>query len=168
MGLCGMDGGLIQAKKFYFDDGCDAGLVGEVVSIQPKILVDVLDKGYIPVISTVAQGMDEQNTYNVNADVVASKIAIALGAQKLILLTDVVGVLRDYKDDTTLIPEVKVSDVPLLTKQKVISGGMIPKVDCCVEAIRNGVERVNIQDGRKKHSILMELLSDEGVGTMFI
>ena len=167
IGLCGIDGGLLQAKKMS-SDGFDYGYVGEIVKVNPGAITNALNDGYIPVISTVSQGIDGAECYNVNADVAAAKIAIALSAQKLILLTDVRGLLRDPKDENSLIPEVKVSEVPVLTKQNIISGGMIPKVECCVEAIRNGVERVNIQDGRQKHSILMELLSDAGVGTMFI
>ena len=112
-------------------------------------------------------GMDEETNYNINADTAAEKLAVALKAKKLILLTDVCGLMRDPKDDSTLIPRLKVSEVPALIKEGVISGGMIPKVDCCVEAVRQGVERANIQDGRVPHSILVELLSDDGVGTMF-
>lgn len=167
IGLCGIDGGLLKAKKLD-TDGFDYGYVGEIVDVNPRAINNALNDGYIPVISTVSKGIDGSDSYNINADVAASKIAIALSAQKLILLTDVRGLLRDPKDENSLIAEVKVSQVPVLTKQGVITGGMIPKVNCCVEAIRNGVERVNIQDGRKKHSILMELLSDEGVGTMFV
>ena len=116
---------------------------------------------------SVAEGMDEDTSYNINADTAAEKLAVALKAKKLILLTDIMGLMRDPKDDSTLIPELKVSDVPALVKQGIISGGMIPKVECCVEAVRQGVERANIQDGRVPHSILIELLSSDGVGTMF-
>ena len=167
IGLCGLDGGMLKAKKLKAD-GMDYGYVGEITSVDPGAVINALNDGYIPVIATVSQGEDSADSYNVNADVAASKLAIALEAQKLILLlTDVRGILRDPKDEDSLISEVSVSEVPVLTKQNVISGGMIPKVECCVEAIRNGVNGVNIQDGRMKHSILMELLSDEGVGTMF-
>ena len=166
IGLCGLDGGMLKAKKLEAD-GMDYGYVGEITSVDPGAVINALNDGYIPVIATVSQGEDSADSYNVNADVAASKLAIALEAQKLILLTDVRGILRDPNDEDSLISEVSVSEVPVLTKQNVISGGMIPKVECCVEAIRNGVKGVNIQDGRMKHSILMELLSDEGVGTMF-
>ena len=129
--------------------------------------MDTLEKGYIPVVSSVAEGMDEDTSYNINADTAAEKLAVALKAKKLILLTDIMGLMRDPKDDSTLIPELKVSEVPALIKEGTITGGMIPKVDCCVEAVRQGVERANIQDGRVPHSILIELLSSDGVGTMF-
>src|SRR5699024_7585664 len=146
----------------------DYGYVGDIVEVNPQPVIDVLARGYIPVVSTVAQGIDDDTNYNINADTAAAKLAIALGAKKLILLTDVRGLLRDPKDESTLLTRLKVSEVPALIRDGVISGGMIPKVDCCVEAIRKGVERANIQDGRVKHSILIELLSDDGVGTMFI
>ncbi len=167
IGLGGMDGGLFQAKRLTDRQGTDYGYVGDIVEVDPTAVVDVLDKGYIPVVSTVAQGIDDDTCYNINADTAAAKLAVALGAKKLILLTDVRGLLRDAKDESTIIHRVKVSEVPALIKEGVISGGMIPKVDCCVEAIRRGVERANIQDGRVKHSILIELLSKVGVGTMF-
>ncbi len=167
VGLCGLDGGLFRARRLQ-GDGLDYGLVGEIRSVNAGMVFDVLEKGYIPVISTVAEGMDENCSYNINADIAASKLAIALSAEKLILLTDVRGLLKDPKDERTLIKEVQLSSVPGLTKEGVIKGGMIPKVECCVEAIRNGVHRANIQDGRVPHSILIELLSDEGVGTMFV
>ena len=167
IGLGGMDGGLFQAKRLTDRQGTDYGYVGDIVEVDPTAVVDVLDKGYIPVVSTVAQGIDVDTCYNINADTAAAKLAVALGAKKLILLTDVRGLLRDAKDESTIIHRVKVSEVPALIKEGVISGGMIPKVDCCVEAIRRGVERANIQDGRVKHSILIELLSKVGVGTMF-
>lgn len=168
VGLCGMDGGLFQAVRMTDADGTDYGYVGDIKTVNPSPVVDVLDKGYIPVVSTVALGMDDDTNYNINADLAAAKLAVALQAEKLILLTDVRGLLRDKDDEDSLIPLVKVSNVPKLIKDGVISGGMIPKVDCCVEAIREGVGRANIQDGRIEHSILIELLSDAGVGTMFI
>jgi acetylglutamate kinase len=120
------------------------------------------------VISTVAQGCDAECAYNINADTAASKLAIALKAEKLILLTDVRGLLMDPKDESTLIPIVRMSDVPMLKKKGIISGGMIPKVECCVEAVRWGVKRSHILDGRIPHSILIEMLSDQGVGTMML
>lgn len=167
IGLGGMDGGLFQAKRLTDRQGTDYGYVGEIVEVDPTSVIDVLDKGYIPVVSTVAQGIDDDTCYNINADTAAAKLAIALGAKKLILLTDVRGLLRDPKNEETIIHRVKVSEVPALVKEGIITGGMIPKVDCCVEAVRKGVERANIQDGRVKHSILIELLSKVGVGTMF-
>ena len=167
VGLCGIDGGLFQAVRKVDEDGTDYGYVGDIKKVNPEPVIDMLDAGYIPVISTVAQGIDEDTGYNINADLAASKLAVALQAEKLILLTDVRGLLLDRNDESTLLPEVKVSGVPKLIKDGVIAGGMIPKVDCCVEAVREGVRRANIQDGRVAHSILIELFSDNGVGTMF-
>ena len=164
LGLCGMDGGMFQAKKL--DE--KYGLVGEIRHVDPRPVTDALSNGYIPVVSTVAQGMDAEVSYNVNADTAAAKLAVALGAEKLILLTDVRGLLRDPKDEDTLIPEVGLSQVPGLVKDGVIQGGMIPKVDCCVEAVRSGVKNTIILDGRIPHSILIELLSDSGIGTMLL
>ena len=165
VGLCGLDGGMMKAKR-RLDGGVDYGLVGEVVSVDPKPITDVIADGFIPVISTVAQGVDAETSYNINADTAAAKIAIAMGAEKLILLTDVRGLLRDKDDESTLISQVRVSEVPVLVKDGVISGGMVPKVDCCVEAVRSGVRRTHILDGRIPHSILIEVLSQAGIGTM--
>ena len=167
VGLSGMDGGLFQAVRLTDPDGTDYGYVGDIVKVNEKIVLDLLEKGYIPVVSSVAAGLDDDTNYNINADTAAEKLAVALRAKKLILLTDVRGLMRDPKDDSTLIPKLKVSEVPALIREGVITGGMIPKVDCCVEAVRQGVERANIQDGRVPHSILIELLSQDGVGTMF-
>ena len=167
VGLCGIDGGLFQAVRKVDEDGTDYGYVGDIQKVNPEPVIDMLDAGYIPVISTVAQGIDEDTGYNINADLAASKLAVALQAEKLILLTDMRGLLLDRNDESTLLPEVKVSGVPKLIKDGVIAGGMIPKVDCCVEAVREGVRRANIQDGRVAHSILIELFSNNGVGTMF-
>ena len=164
LGLCGMDAGLFQARKL--DE--KYGLVGEVVQVDPAVVNDALAVGYIPVVSTVAQGVDGETAYNINADTAAAKLAVALHAEKLILLTDVRGLLRDPKDEDTLIPEVGLSQVPGLVKDGVIKGGMIPKVDCCVEAVRSGVKNTIILDGRIPHSILIELLSDSGIGTMLL
>ena len=164
LGLCGMDAGLFQAKML--DERY--GLVGEIVSVNPAAVVDCLHDGYIPVISTVAQGVDGNTAYNINADTAAAKLAVALHAEKLILLTDVRGLLRDPKDEETLLPVVELAQVPALVKDGVIKGGMIPKVDCCVEAVRSGVKNTVILDGRIPHSILIELLSDEGIGTMLL
>lgn len=167
VGLSGMDGGLFQAVRLTDPDGTDYGYVGDIVKVNEKIVLDLLEKGYIPVVSSVAAGLDDDTNYNINADTAAEKLAVALRAKKLILLTDVRGLMRDPKDDSTLIPKLKVSEVPALIREGVITGGMIPKVDCCVEAVRKGVERATILDGRVKHSILIELLSDVGAGTMF-
>ena len=164
MGLCGMDASLFEAKV----KDPKYGLVGEIVKVNPQVVQDCIDNGYIPVVSTVAQGMDAQTAYNINADTAAAKLATALKAEKLILLTDVRGLLRDPKDEETLIHIVHMSDVPMLKKTGVIQGGMIPKVECCVEAVRSGVKRSHILDGRIPHSILIEMLSDKGIGTMLL
>lgn len=163
IGLAGVDGNLFEAVRR--DD--EHGNVGNIVNVNPQIVLDVLEKGYIPVVSSIAAGVDQTMNYNINADFAAEKLAIALKAKKFILLTDVKGLMRDFTDETSLIREVKVSQVAKLMKEGVISGGMIPKVQCCVEAIRQGVQTVNIQDGRIPHSILIEILSDEGIGTVF-
>ena len=162
IGLCGMDGQLFQAEQL--DE--KYGLVGKITGVNPDPVENALMNGYIPVVSTVAQGMDADTAYNINADTAAAKLAEALHAEKLILLTDVRGLLRDPKDEETLIHVLHTYDVPELVAQGVISGGMIPKMQCCVDAINGGVERVHILDGRIPHSILIELLSDEGIGTM--
>ena len=167
IGLCGMDGSLFEAVRKTDEDGTDYGYVGEIRKVNPEPVMEMLEKGYLPVISTVAQGIDDDTGYNINADLAASRLAIALQAEKLILLTDVRGLLLDRNDDSTLIEDIKVSAVPKLIKDGVIAGGMIPKVDCCVEAVREGVKQANIQDGRVAHSILLELFSNKGVGTMF-
>ncbi len=164
VGLCGMDAGLFRARKL--ED--KYGLVGEITQADPQVVVDALERGYIPVVSTVAQGVDDETAYNINADTAAAKLAVALQAEKLILLTDVRGLLRDAKDERTLLPVVELAQVPALVKDGVIQGGMIPKVDCCVEAVRSGVKNTIILDGRIPHSILIELLSDEGIGTMLM
>ena len=165
VGLCGLDGGMIRAVR-KTADGVDYGLVGEIVSVEPKAILDAIRDGFIPVISTVAQGEDAETSYNINADTAAAKIAVALGAEKLILLTDIRGLLRDRSDEGTLISQVRLPEVPVLVKDGVIPGGMIPKVDCCVDAVRNGVKRTHILDGRIPHSILIEVLSHAGIGTM--
>lgn len=161
MGISGMDGRLIEAK--VKDERL--GYVGEVTKINAAPVMDLLEKGYIPVISTL--GCDaEGNTYNINGDTAAAWIAGALKAERMILMTDIAGVLRDKDDPGTLIPEITVSEAARLQSEGVISGGMIPKVKCCVDAIGAGVQNVVIMDGRVPHSILMELLTDEGAGTM--
>ena len=164
LGLCGLDGALFQAR--LLDERF--GLVGEITKVDPTPVNDALDNNYIPVVSTVALGTDAETSYNINADTAAAKLAVALGAEKLILLTDVRGLLRDPKDERTLIPELQLSQVPALVREGVISGGMIPKVDCCVEAVPSGVKSAIILDGRVPHSILIELLSNEGIGTMLV
>ena len=161
IGLSGIDDHLITAK-------CKdprLGFVGEVTKINPAPILDLLDRGYIPVISTVGSGEDGE-TYNINGDTAAACIAGALGAERLILMTDIAGILRDPKDPATLIPELSIGQAQALSEQGIISGGMIPKVECCIRAIREGVQKVIIMDGRVPHSILMELLTDEGAGTM--
>lgn len=161
MGLSGMDGRLIQAQ--IKDE--KLGYVGEITHIHIKPVADLLDMGYIPVISTL--GCDQKgNTYNINGDTAAARIAGALNAERLIMMTDIAGILRDKEDPTSLITEITTEEAVKLYEDGVISGGMIPKVDCCVEAIRRGVKNVVIMDGRVPHSILMELLTDEGAGTM--
>lgn len=162
VGLCGMDGMLLQAERL--DE--KYGLVGRITRVNPEPVEQALVSGYIPVVSTVAQGVDEDTAYNINADTAAARLAQALGAEKLILLTDVRGLLRHPEDEGSLIHEVHVEEVPELMADGTISGGMIPKMACCVEAIAGGVERVHILDGRIPHSILIELLSDRGIGTM--
>ena len=164
LGLCGLDGGMIKARKLNSTE--DLGYVGEIVSVDVTPINDAIKMGYIPVVATLGCGEDNES-YNINADTVASRIASALGAVKLILMTDIQGLLQDKNDEKTLIPVVNVSEVPALRKQGTISGGMIPKIDCCVDAIRRGVKRAHIIDGRTPHSILIEMLSDEGIGTMF-
>lgn len=163
VGLCGLDGHLIEAEQK--DESL--GLVGEITSVNPQIIHDVLDKGYIPVISTVASGVNGE-VYNINADTAAARIAAEVNAANLILMTDIVGLLEDKDDENTLIYSVGVSEVPYLKKQGIVSGGMIPKIDCCVEAVRRGVPKANIIDGRIPHSILIELLTNEGAGTMIV
>lgn len=164
IGLCGLDGGLLKAKQL--GEG-ELGFVGEITDVDVTPVTDVISKGYIPVISTVAGG-ENGEVYNINADTAAAKIASALHAEKLLLMTDVRGLLRDKDDESTLISVVNVSEVQALKNQGVICGGMIPKIDCCVEAVRRGVHRAHIIDGRIPHSILMEMLTDEGIGTMFL
>jgi acetylglutamate kinase len=161
IGLSGLDSGLLQAKQLDPDLGC----VGEITKVKPKAIFTALENGYTPVIATVATGEDGE-VYNINADIAASQIAARIGASNLILMTDVKGILRDREDESTLIHTIKAYEVPLLKEQGVISGGMLPKVDCCFEAVRCGVDKANIIDGRIPHSILLELLTDQGSGSM--
>jgi acetylglutamate kinase len=167
LGLCGIDGEMLIAEKKTTDDGQDLGFVGEITQVNTKPILDALNNGYIPVIATVATDK-EGNTYNINADTAAARIAAELGAENLILMTDIAGLLRDKDDTSTLIPKVNVSEVPYLKMQGIVSGGMIPKIDCCVEAVRRGVGGAVIIDGRVPHSILIEIFSNEGVGTQFV
>jgi len=161
MGISGMDGRLIEAKM----KDVRLGYVGEITKVHIDPVLDLLEKGYIPVVSTL--GCDSQgHAYNINGDTAAAYIAGALHAERLIMMTDIAGILRDKDDPASLIPEINLSEAENLYKEGVISGGMIPKVDCCVTAIKQGVKKVIIMDGRVPHSILMELLTDEGAGTM--
>lgn len=163
MGISGVDGKLITARP----KNPDLGYVGEITNINIEPVYDLLNKGYIPVVSTIGRD-DEGNVYNINGDTAAAYIAGALGAKRLIMMTDVAGILRDKDDINTLIPEITVSEATDLFSEGVISGGMIPKVECCITAIDKGVKKVIIMDGRVQHSILMELLTDEGAGTMVV
>lgn len=164
LGLCGLDGRMIKAEKMKGD--VDLGFVGEITAINTTPILDALDRGYVPVIATIASGEDG-TTYNINADTAAARIAAELKAENLILMTDIKGLLKDKNDESTLIPAVQVSEVNYYKTQGIISGGMIPKIDCCVEAVRRGVKKTSIIDGRVPHSILIELLSNEGIGTQF-
>lgn len=168
LGLCGLDGGLLAAERRGTSGGkTDLGLVGEVVEVRAEVLRAAIDGGFIPVVATVAGGLGgDPKSYNVNADTAAADIAIALGAQKLVLLTDVPGILRDLKDSGTLIKELPRSGIEGLRKDGILSKGMIPKVECCARAVGGGVERAHIIDGRVPHSLLVELFSDAGIGTM--
>ena len=164
VGISGVDNRLIIAKKHESED--DLGYVGDVDKINPNIIIDMLDKGYIPVIASV--GTDEEgHTYNINADTAAAEIAGAIRAENMILVSDIPGLLADKDDEGTLIPLVHVYEVNSLIEKGIIGGGMIPKVDCCVRAIRQDVKKAVIIDGRIPHSILIEMLSKEGIGTMF-
>ena len=163
MGISGMDGRLIEAKM----RNESLGYVGSITNVNIEPVTDLLEKGYIPVVSTLGCDRDG-NTYNINGDTAAAFIAGALGAERLIMMTDIAGVLRDRDNADTLIPLITVNEAVELFRQGVISGGMIPKVDCCIDAINRGVKKVIIMDGRVPHSILMEILTDEGAGTMFV
>lgn len=166
VGLCGIDESLIEARQMQRDDGEDYGLVGDIEAINPGVVERAIADNVIPVVATVGLGIDQDTSYNINADTAASKLAVALGAEKLIILTDTRGVLRDAKDDSTLIHQIKRLEIPALMGDGVISGGMIPKIECCADAIDGGVKRTHILDGRIPHSILIEMLTDEGAGTM--
>ena len=163
IGLCGIDGHMITARKMNED----LGFVGDITDINTEPVLDLLEKGYIPVISTV--GCDsEGNVYNINADTAAAEIAGKLKAESFISMTDISGLMRDKDDPDSLIRKINVSEATLLIRNGIIQGGMIPKVECCIEAIRRGVQKVFIIDGRIPHAILIETLTDEGIGTMFV
>ena len=161
VGLSGIDGGIIEATM----KNEALGYVGDITKIRTQPITDLLEKNYIPVISTIASDR-HGNVYNINGDTAAAHIAGALEAERLIMMTDIAGILRDKDDPKTLIPHVTISDAKKLYDEGIVSGGMIPKVDCCIEALEHGVKHVVIMDGRVHHSILMELLTDEGAGTM--
>lgn len=163
IGLCGIDGHMIEAEML----NPSLGYVGEITKVNVEPITDVLEKGYIPVISTVGCDNDG-NVYNINADTAAAKIAGILGAESLISMTDIEGILRDKNDPSTLISKILVDEAPQLVEEGVISGGMIPKVECCIDAIESGVRKVFIIDGRIPHAILIETLTNEGIGTMFV
>lgn len=163
IGLCGIDGHMIKAsmkKK-------ELGYVGDITDVNVEPILDVLEKGYIPVVSTIGYD-DDGNSYNINADTAAARIAGQLKCESFISMTDIAGILRDKNDPSTLIRKILVSEAPQLVAEGIISGGMIPKIECCIEAIRRGVKKVFIIDGRIPHSILIETLTDEGIGTMFV
>ena len=167
IGLCGLDGAMLKARRLN-TGGEDLGLVGEIETVDTRLLDTVLDSGAIPVVSSVAYGIgeDEGRSLNINADTAAAKIAAALKAEKLILITDVQGILRDVKDPASLIKEVSRADIESLKKDGIVTKGMIPKVDCCVLALDGGVNKTHIIDGRLSHALLIELFTDEGIGTM--
>lgn len=163
IGLSGMDGSMIKAKKIQGE--IDLGYVGEITEINTDIITQAADSGYLPIIASIAVG-DDNHAYNINADTCAAKIASALKAESLILLTDVPGVMQDPNDNSTLISELRLHDIPALEMSGVIKGGMIPKIQCCVESVRRGVKKAQIIDGRVPHSLILELFSTEGIGTM--
>jgi acetylglutamate kinase len=164
VGLCGKDGNMITARP---SDAEGVGFVGEVHTVNTRLIEALVNSGHIPVISSVAADETGQ-PYNINADTVAGEIAAALGAEKLILLTDTAGILRDYKDRSTLIPRLDISDARKLIDEGVVSGGMIPKVNCCVRSLAQGVRAAHILDGRLPHSLLLEIFTDAGIGSMIV
>jgi acetylglutamate kinase len=166
IGLCGIDGAMLKARRMKGD--ADLGLVGEIEQVNVELLTSILNSGAIPVISSVAYGMgeDEGKALNINADIAAAKIAAALGAEKLVLMTDVRGILRDINDEKSLIKAVQRPQLDALKKEGVLTKGMIPKADCCALALDGGVKKAHIIDGRLPHAILIELFTDEGIGTM--
>jgi len=168
IGLCGIDGGMLKARRMKGE--ADLGLVGEIEQVNVEPLTSILESGAIPVISSVAYGIgeDEGKALNINADIAAAKIAAALGAEKLVLMTDVRGILRDIKDDNSLIKAVERPQLDALKKEGILTKGMIPKADCCALALDGGVKKAHIIDGRLPHAILIELFTDEGIGTMIL
>jgi acetylglutamate kinase len=172
IGICGKDANLIEAHKKLVpaapgEEPVDLGYVGDISRVNPEIIEKVRDEGYIPVIAPIGMG-PEGESYNINADYVAGEVAVALGANKLVLLTDVEGIFVDRADPSSLLSVIKQGDVPSLIREGVIAGGMIPKIECCVNALQKGVERIHIIDGRILHSILLEVFTDEGIGTMVV
>jgi acetylglutamate kinase len=168
VGLSGVDGGLLRAVK-KIKDGIDYGFVGEVTSVNPEVVTTVLEEGMIPVVSTVAMGEDGDDAhYNINADTAAAKIAVALKAEKFVQLTNVPGVLRNVDDPSTLIKRIDRVAIPSMIATGIISEGMIPKIECCLEALKGGVPRTHIIDGRVPHSLLIEMFSERGIGTMLM
>ena len=163
VGMCGIDCKLFEARRM---SGEDYGYVGEITGVNALLVQQAIKDGYIPVIATVAFGVDDETSYNVNADTAAAKLAVALGAEKLILLTNTRGVLRVKDDEDTLIKVIRPHEIERLMAQGIIAGGMIPKIECCADAIAGGVLRTHILDGRIPHSILIEMLTNEGAGTM--
>ncbi len=170
LGLCGLDGNLFQARKLDRGDGCDYGLVGEICEVNPAVVNDAIEQGYVPVIASVAGALDagSETVYNVNADTAAAKLAAGIGAEKLVLLTDTVGVLSDPHDENSRIPTIAYETVEGYIERGIVTGGMIPKLECCRDAIEGGVARAHIVDGREPHSILLEMLTDDGAGTMVL
>ncbi len=165
IGISGKDGGLLKVKK-RFSDGQDLGFVGEITGVDPKLLLDLLEKDFLPIVAPI--GLDNDfNTYNINADDAACAIAKAMGANKLAFLTDIEGVYKDPEDPSTFISRLTVSEADSLVEKGYIGGGMLPKIANCTDAIKNGVSRVHILDGRKPHSLLLEVFTDTGIGTMF-
>ena len=168
IGLCGLDGRLFEARRMEKGDGEDYGFVGDIVKVNPEVVLQAIEDGHIPVIATVAFGTDGDTAYNVNADTAAAQLAIALRAEKLILLTNTRGVLREKDEEETLLKVINAEEIEGLRAQGIVAGGMIPKVECCANAIAGGVRRTHILDGRIPHSILIEMLTDEGAGTMIL
>jgi acetylglutamate kinase len=166
VGLCGVDGGMLKARRMKGEH--DLGLVGEIEQVDTALLTSIIDSGSVPVVSSVAYGTgeDEGKALNINADIAAAKIAAALGAEKLVLMTDVKGILRDVKDETSLIKSVARADIEKLKKEGVLTKGMIPKADCCAMALDGGVKKAHIIDGRTQNALLVELFTNEGIGTM--
>ena len=166
IGLCGLDGRLFEARRMDKGDGEDYGFVGDITCVNPEVVLQAIQDGHIPVVATVAFGADEDTAYNVNADTAAAQLAIALEAEKLILLTNTRGVLREKDEEESLLKLIRADEIEDLKAKNIVAGGMIPKVECCADAIAGGVRRTHILDGRIPHSILIEMLTDEGAGTM--